>query len=513
MSTEWLIKGQPILLFIFLLLTLPASAQDSRCMDCHQDRRHGQQPFHTLACVTCHGGNAQASSKLLAHQGLIAFPGNLSNVNQTCGQCHQDHVASVNGHAMTTARGMVETTRHVLGDPDDGANISQLGNSRSDSLLRKLCAGCHLGRDRDSHTHTTLNRGGGCLACHLAEYPESGHVMLTKKIADARCFGCHSRSGRISLNYAGLAEIDAAHAQPIEQKARLPDGRLVRIREPDVHHRAGMSCIDCHTLNGLMGSTQGQGITTQTVDIQCKDCHRPVLDDQNNIVTERMRSRLEHLQASRAGLQLRLKHSDRQLSVPQYDTASHPHEKEHARLSCDACHTQWAPLCYGCHIEYDEGQTQYDYLERKETPGKWIEKRWHTHNDLPPLGVDANNQIRPFVPGMILTQNHPDLDTPLFRRLFAPLTPHTSGKARSCESCHCNATALGLGSGSLTHTKSGWSFESNGPPREDGLAEDAWQHWDHPGKGASPQAGARPLNAEEIKNMLNVKLGCEIKPK
>jgi len=504
MSTEWLNKGQLILLFILLAITtLPVSAQVSSCTACHQGKRHGQQTFHTLDCVTCHGGNKQVSSKQLAHQGLIAFPGHLSNANQTCGQCHAEHVASVHGHAMTTARGMVETTRLALGDPDNGANITQLGDSRSDSLLRKLCAGCHLGRDRVTHQHSTLNRGGGCLACHLDEYPESGHVRLTKKITDARCFGCHSRSGRISLNYAGLAEIDASQVLPTDQKARLPDGRLVRIRESDIHHQAGMSCTDCHTRNGLMGTTPKQGI-----DIQCKDCHQHDSNNQDNIVTERMSTRLEHLQATQDGLQLRLKLSGKQLSVPPYNSANHPHVKEHARLSCDACHTQWAPLCYGCHIEYDEEQTQYDYLEKKATPGKWLEKRWQTHNDLPPLGVDANNQIRPFIPGMILTLNHPDLDKPLFRRLFAPLAPHTSGKARSCQSCHCNPEAVGLGSGTLRLTESDWSFISDKPLREDGLAEDAWQHWGHLGKGSSTQPGARPLNAKEIFNMLNAHIEC-----
>jgi IS30 family transposase len=35
-----------------------------------------------------------------------------------------------------------------------------------------------------------------------------------------------------------------------------------------------------------------------------------------------------------------------------------------------------------------------------------------------------------------------------------------------------------------------------------------WQHWDHLGKGASTQAGARPLNANEIFRMLNANIEC-----
>jgi hypothetical protein len=488
---------------ILCLLTFPALALESSCTECHQDKDQGQQLFHAFACIACHAGNNQAFSVDTAHQGLIPFPGNLSNAAQSCGQCHQGHVDSVKGHSMTTARGMVSTTRQVLGMPDDGADITELGQGLADSLLRKLCAGCHLGRDRDTHTHSTLNRGGGCLACHLDDYPASGHIRLTKNISDARCFGCHARSGRISLNYAGLAEIDIKHVALINKKARLPDGRLVQLRESDIHHQAGMSCIDCHTQNGLMGSSSKKGI-----DIQCTDCHQASPSQKGEFVTQWGQSRLQNVTESTDGIELRLKGSGQRIPVPQYNSHHHAYAKEHARLSCDACHTQWAPLCYGCHIEYDANTPQYDHLEKKETAGRWKEKRWMTLSDLPPLGVDANNHIRPFVPGMILTLNHPGLEKPLFRRLFAPLAPHTTGKARSCASCHCNPLALGLGSGKLTETESGWEFESNQPIREDGLAEDAWQHWNDLGKGSSTQPGARSLNAEEISNMLDADIEC-----
>ena len=53
-------------------------------------------------------------------------------------------------------------------------------------------------------------RDGGCVACNL-EYPQKSekidHPRLTVEVDNRRCFGCHSRSGRISLNYLGLAEV------------------------------------------------------------------------------------------------------------------------------------------------------------------------------------------------------------------------------------------------------------------------------------------------------------------
>jgi hypothetical protein len=44
--------------------------------------------------------------------------------------------------------------------------------------------------------------------------------------------------------------------------------------------------------------------------------------------------------------------------------------KSHERLSCDSCHTSWAPQCYGCHIEYYPQEKQWDHLKQKRTPGR-----------------------------------------------------------------------------------------------------------------------------------------------
>jgi hypothetical protein len=488
---------KPFLLLLLLCLWPCISAGQSSCLDCHEDKQHGQKDFHRIACTTCHAGDASSRSESEAHSDLIAFPGNLSNVDQTCGQCHAEQTQGVHQHIMTTARGMVATTRHVLGDPDDGASINELGTGLSDSLLRKLCAGCHLGRDRTQHSHSTLNRGGGCLACHLDEYPESGHIRLTKKVSDARCFGCHSRSARISLNYAGLAEIDADGPGDANKKARLPDGRLVLIRESDVHHQAGMACIDCHSGNQLMGT----GSPHAQTGIECMDCHQA----RNEAPLPTLPTNIQESEDTRI---LVSRVTGNRMEIPTFQAASHPLNQEHARLGCDACHTQWAPLCYGCHVEFDPSGQQYDYLQQSVTEGRWREKRWLTQSGPPPLGVDANNKIRPFVPGMIMTLDHPDLDEPLFRRLFSPLAPHTTGKARSCQSCHCEPTALGLGTGKLLKSDKGWSFTADGARRMDGITEDAWQQWGQLGIGASTQDGARPLNAIEIRRLLEVDIAC-----
>ena len=46
-----------------------------------------------IACETCHGGNAEASKKSTAHEGLVPSP-SLSDPEGACGDCHEGIAAS-----------------------------------------------------------------------------------------------------------------------------------------------------------------------------------------------------------------------------------------------------------------------------------------------------------------------------------------------------------------------------------------------------------------------------------
>jgi hypothetical protein len=104
---------------------------------------------------------------------------------------------------------------------------------------------------------------------------------------------------------------------------------------------------------------------------------------------------------------------------------------------------------------------------------------------------------------MIMTVDHPALDEPKFVRMFAPLSPHTTGKSRSCESCHRSSEALGLGQGTLTDIAGQIKFEPAAPILHDGLTADAWTNIGNTLGGRTPFAGQRPLNADEMKAILN----------
>ncbi len=522
-----------ILLFICILLTPGRTVQAGQsCTHCHASRQQGFSTAHAILarnCTQCHGGDATAALKTDAHDGLIAFPGNMDNAAQVCGSCHTVQVDSVRHSLMHTGRGMVRSTRQAFGEPVNRPahdDLATLTDSPADSLLRKRCAGCHLGRKKTAHRlDTTRDRGGGCLACHLNDYPQTGHPALTARVSDGRCFGCHSRSSRISLNYAGLAEVDTAPMNA--ESGRLDDGRRVEFRADDLHHAAGMGCIDCHTEKDLMGIGADPSVTRQrqAVDIACNDCHHITRTIRLAQWPDRYRKLLPrvpfpadadtHFPVTASGtplwnIELRgteawLHRKDGQgrLRIPTYRESSHPLAAQHGRLNCSACHAGWAPQCYGCHLEYDPSGQQFDHVAGTTTRGRWIGQRSRVRNELPPLGITQNNQVVPVVPGMIMTVEHPDWPEPRFVRQFAAIEPHTTTAARSCESCHRSSTALGLGQGLLQQDRHGVSFHPDLELLEDGLAADAWTR---PGKTPDGAASIRPFSDREIERILSAPL-------
>jgi hypothetical protein len=503
-----------------------------RCLDCHAEAARGHieaHRFRDAPCTTCHAGNAQAGQADEAHRGLIAFPGNLDNAALTCGSCHAAQLAGVVEGPMHRGHGMVRITREAMGEPTDGDrghDLQSLGHGPADSLLRKLCASCHLGQRKQRHTlDPTRDRGGGCLACHVNAYPDDAHPRIDAAVEDGRCFGCHSRSGRISLSYPGLAETTTRDTTGAGRYARLADGRLVLHTVADAHQRAGLACIDCHTGPALMGRIRDEAGGS---DIACSDCHANTnprirrtdwpqgqqaaltrlsfaAPPDQLFLTTRHGTPLWHIEVTEDGLRLHLKLQDRSVVIPQIDTDHFPLPEAHGRLSCDACHTQWAPQCHGCHLSYDQSQWQWDHIERAFTPGTWHERRWDTRHGAPTLGIDGQARVVPVVPGMIMTIEHPDWEAPRFVRRFAALSPHTTGTARSCESCHRSAMAVGLGSGRLEVDETGISFQPAFPAGPDGLPADAWTILSTHAPPV-PDMTVRPFAPAEIRRVLSAPL-------
>ena len=537
-----------LLVVLFLSWPFDSAAHGSQpvsntCAQCHAAKQDGFSVGHAFAagsCISCHAGNNESPLIDDAHDGLIAFPGELANAQRACGSCHAERVTSVTENLMHTGRGIVQVTRQTLDEsvePDHTGNLQTLGHSVADSMLRKQCASCHIGQTKTEHRHDVMwDRGGGCLACHVSEYPENAHPALTASVSDGRCFGCHARSGRISLSYTGLAEIDVSTEPGKSPGLRLPDGRHIERMSADAHYLAGMSCIDCHTSVGLMGSAGEARHQRDAVDISCTDCHDnrspaigldewpaslasvlkrlPFAANKETafLTTEKNGTPLWHIELRDNGAWLHTKNTGRVLKIPAADPKNHKQDESHERLACATCHSQWAPQCFGCHMEYDADGEQWDHVERALTPGRWSNERWHVNNALPALGVNTDNEIELFVPGMIMTVAHPDLEEEKFVRMFAPLSPHTTGKSRSCESCHRSSEALGLGRGELTDYAGDISFQPAHDLLRDGLPADAWTNIGNSLGGRTPVTGQRPLEQSEMEAIQNAAIPDETNP-
>jgi hypothetical protein len=270
----------------------------------------------------------------------------------------------------------------------------------------------------------------------------------------------------------------------------------------------------------------------EAVDIACLDCHGnenprvamsdwpqelagmkkrvPFTTDAGSrfLTTGKHGTPLWHVELRDDGAWLHTKNTGRVLRIPDPSPALHAGDSAHERLTCAACHSQWAPQCHGCHMEYDPGGEQWDHIDKAVTPGRWSDRFWHADNALPALGVNDENEIEPFVPGMIMTVAHPAWDEARFVRRFAPLSPHTNGSSRSCVSCHRSAKALGLGEGAVVSDGEGLSFSPRHELLQDGLPADAWTNTRNSLGGRASMPGQRPFGPAEMRSILGADIGA-----
>jgi len=551
-----------------------AASRDEGCLLCHAAMQ-GFSPSHdprAIGCSSCHLGNPYTPDKKAAHHGMVLVPGNLQNSKKSCGTtaCHDEHTDRVSKSLMSSLSGMIAVDKYVFGerdDPDGRYHVDDLKKKKkltaAESHLQTLCVSCHLGRRKEEPAPVDeVHRGGGCTACHLnhsdttwrewQRYVAGGrpdtlfpatHPALTLDIGDEHCFSCHSRSGRIATNYEGWHEtfLTAAEMPDTIHYRLLGDGRVFSRKSDDVHHAAGMECIDCHTYYELMGDGKSYPHEEEQTRIRCEDCHtsrppsliaRDRLDGELAEVTElrhleedtfvlgaRSATPLLNLLRTDSGMVLRTKATGRVLPL-RPPAAACGRDSVHGDVSCSACHTAWAPTCIGCHTAYEPRTRGFDMLHGdRPLQGTWVEYAGVMNADPPTLGVrrrHGQREIVPAIPGMVLTVDTGSYPrgTPhdtLFRRLFAPTEPHTiAARGRSCRSCHNNPQSLGYGKGSLHYDTAGgkgrWSFTPDyAPVPYDGLPEDAWIPFLGKRNGTvATRSNFRPFTPDEQRRILTV---------
>ena len=533
------------------------------CLACHMET-HGFTDSHSpeaIGCISCHGGNPFASGKNQSHRNMVLIPGNLSTAKLSCGttQCHPEITERVPTGLMATLSGMISVDRFVFNEqenPDALTTVHELGNSPADEHLRNLCVRCHLGNPKtELGPIDEFNRGGGCLACHLNYSPEAKkalaenkgdliktHPEISLKVTNNHCFGCHSRSGRISTNYEGWHETTLlASEMPDSLNYRLiEDERVFVKKQADVHHELGIECIDCHHSYELMGDGTHYTHQEDQQDVQCSDCHiegKPrtiaaeYLDNESAIiaalrfgntankkflVTEKHNRALINTYIENDSVFFLTKNSGRKMAM-KAPASTCIRDNAHSKLACSSCHTSWVPTCIGCHNEYDANERGYNMVENREIKGSWVEYIGEYNAKLPTLGIrksEEKTEIIPVLPGMIMTidlhsyTGNKD-DATIFHRLYAPAAPHTtSAKGRTCVSCHNSSLALGYGEGELKYEIEGgkgkWKFKAlYQKDPNDGLPADAWIKFLQTREGkVSTRSNVFPFSIEQQKRIL-----------
>jgi hypothetical protein len=479
-------------------------------------------------CEICHNGKPAAATKLEAHAGLIANPGDLRVIERTCGKCHSDygeigivkvqgidnHVGRVMRSLMATAAGEIAGTRYLWNAQDTRSAIygvravvdldrqwpkneaverlKQLPpatRSHADSLLRGECLRCHLWTE--DMTTPGVFRPAGCSACHVpyardglsrsgdaaisknvAGHPET-HV-ITKKVRDSQCLGCHNNGGaRIGLSYVGLAVTNPSLGHTGDDLFGLPayGASLIHV-SPDIHYRKGISCIDCHDTIDLHGDGNIYSHQEYQVGIRCETCHGS-WDKTPTFRTEHGRMLAVETREGKAFL--RTKISEDFLAIPMlFDDepgGQGPAEiwhKGHQRLECYTCHSERVTQCYTCHmIRDDRASSPIDWAlgvgegrPPASSIGRWTGRSLMQKWDEPVLGFNRRNKIAPFMPGgqAIVTHIDPQgteiaskktaiTSAGLYGFSMSPVQPHNiSSGSRTCSSCHSSTKTLGLGS-------------------------------------------------------------------
>lgn len=372
------------------------------------------------------------------------------------------------------------------------------------------------------------------------------HPSTDIRVNDTHCFGCHSRSSRISTNYMGWQETLGTPEESVDDTLyrSFQDGRIYKRKTEDVHHAAGMLCVDCHNVQEVMGNGRSYLHAEDAVHLECSDCHfreEPKtitfdhLDRESLLVfshrgfTHQDQEMLMTGEDSIALVNTFLKEGEAFL-IGKGDGRIRPisrqpeacaRDEAHRDLSCSSCHSTWAPRCIGCHNSFEENDPMaYDLLEKRVAESGWVEHVFEFSSDYPALGVrerEDGRKIEPAVPGMILTIDHDSfmgdsLKGNSFRRLYAPNAPHTTGnKTRNCASCHMNPIALGYGKGELKFRPGDgtgeWSFRPEYAQNpHDGLPEDAWIPFMRaPGASVlSTRSDFRPFSTGEQQRILTV---------
>jgi hypothetical protein len=422
------------------------------------------------------------------------------------------------------------------------------------------CATCHVLYDNDG-----LYKGND----PTIPKDKKGHPkvhQITIAIPAEQCIHCHNRGGRTGVTFEGRVESDF-YGTPFDKGGHSKlkfHGKYYNTLTMDVHYEKGMECIDCHTQFDVMGDGNIYSKKFEQVEIRCKDCHGAYNEGIKTAKVVKPNDRVvrlgyvspnyknevgdEMIVTARGNKYTNAKIVDGEpILISKFDGREHripiitgakgahsiPQHQE--RMECFSCHSRWVPQCHGCHDYYDQTKNRKDWLQydtdaRKfnQTPGKWPEWRTYVRYLEPALGLNAKGKVAPYMPACQVQFNAIDdkarivgpFDNYIFRSVAgrsgivqSPMQPHSvRTEVRTCEDCHLNPKALGLGIGDLYIGKDPTGKED----RMDYLYDSAKSGYTHDFPlevietpqgiqiASNSHLGARPFNQKELNRIWKV---------
>jgi|Deesub1362B_J571_1020462.scaffolds.fasta_scaffold00281_26 hypothetical protein len=187
-----------------------------------------------------------------------------------------------------------------------------LGTMDFDTSLHKTLSGIDTAFKQAAGNDFGIDTPEYCFSCHIEDC--SGCHEVHKQIPEmSDCNKCH----RVGLNYIGL----------VSEYGQKAD-------HADVHFEKGFDCLDCHDIDKIHGDGKSYTFADDAVEIDCEDCHI-----EGKFVSGREAT---------------------------YDPGTDAH-KLHPDLECSACHADYYPTCYNCHLDTGkfEGFTTKDFYLMK----------------------------------------------------------------------------------------------------------------------------------------------------
>ena len=467
-----------LLFLILIIFVRNIFGNEQDCQSCHQEIKTncGQ------TCITCHIDTDAAYVPVKNHTPIVSNPSAEEWWDKKCSSCHQLQIEGFKNNLHYSSAGVISQTRFLLGKDsllksdlpnDHWKMLLQEGVTESadlsdlvENLLAKKCLQCHFASDNRNGA-TGMIRNSGCSACHVefdqqTGQPKFGH-SFQKKPNDTVCLTCHT-SNYVGADYHGYFEHDYHNEYNTPVFSEPEFGAYQHRLAVDVHQQAGLKCNDCHEYEDIMGGEKRIYFEGQNATVSCERCHGGfTLSAENNSNLLRFNSRIV------------------------------AHQGFHKNVTCSACHAQWSYQDYGLHLFLDESnnytmwedylwqgdqqvtellQEQIKFLEEQrkfaystnrltgeKSTGLWYKgwtfRRWED----PILGINTRGEysiIRPLFQYHITFVDSNDilwLDSVIPNRTdgkpgwnWDAYEPHTIGKeGRSCESCHGNPKAVGLG--------------------------------------------------------------------